>query len=80
MTAAARACQQEKLREQNARIRADRIKEDLAALERLRTYIVRQRRVIVPSDALLAAIDDYVEQLTGDRTALHMKGHSIGVG
>ncbi|QPF83881.1 hypothetical protein IC762_30130 [Bradyrhizobium genosp. L] len=62
----------------DAAIRTDRIKEDLLQLERLRTYIVRQRRVLVPSDALLLAIDDYVEQLTGDRTALHMKGHSIG--
>ena len=27
---------------------------------------------------LIEAIDDYVENLTGDRRALHTQGHSIG--
>ncbi|KJC52197.1 hypothetical protein UP06_03985 [Bradyrhizobium sp. LTSP857] len=30
------------------------------------------------SQRLIAAIDDYVEQLTGDRTRLHTQHHSIG--
>ena len=31
-----------------------------------------------PAHELIDAIDDYVQKLTGDRTALHAKNHKCG--
>lgn len=46
---------------------------DLAKLDDLRRFLIFGKKTSVPADALIAAIDDYAEKLTGDRTALHMK-------
>jgi hypothetical protein len=52
---------------------------DIAELDRLRRYLIRGRRAYgADAEKLRSAIDDYVEQLTGDRTALHAGSSSIG--
>jgi hypothetical protein len=51
---------------------------DLEELRRLRHHLIFNTKARVPATELLAAIDDYVEKLTGDRTALHASRHSIG--
>ena len=59
--------------------RAADIAADLAELDRLRCYLIRGRRAHgADGEKLRNAIDDYVEQLTGDRTKLHAKASSIG--
>jgi hypothetical protein len=41
--------------------------------------VIFRRRILDPDcEALMGAIDDYVEQLTGDRTVLHAKSAPIG--
>lgn len=50
---------------------------DLAELGRLRSYPIRARTAGY-ARPLIDAIDDYVEQISGDRTALHAKSSSIG--
>jgi hypothetical protein len=75
--AAARAYRQEKMREMDERIRAARVEADLVELERLRGYPIRER-MAGHTQSLIVAIDDYVEQITGDRTALHAKSAPIG--
>jgi len=59
--------------------RPPNIAADLAELGRLRCYVIRRGRAHgADGEKLRSTIDDYVEQLTGDRTALHAKSSSIG--
>jgi hypothetical protein len=76
--AAAKAYRQQKLQDMAREIHAERVKADLAELERLQKYLIFESATGCPSDALRSAIDDYVEALTGDRTALHSRSSSIG--
>jgi len=73
--AAARAYQQQKLREMAQQVQQERINADLVELDRLRNYLIFKSKTGCPSEALRSAIDDYVEALTGDRRALHGQGH-----
>ena len=75
--AAAKAYHEEKMRELMKAIAADRVMADLAELGRLRDYLIKARTAGHPRP-VIEAIDDYVEQITGDRTALHAKSSSIG--
>ena len=75
--AVAKACHQERMREMDERIRAARVGADLAELGRLRSYLIRARTAGY-ARPLIDAIDGYVEQISGDRTALHAKSSSIG--
>lgn len=76
--AAAKAYQQEKFKRWRDEAHAADVAADLEQLATLRKYLILGRRVAVPSRELIDAIDDYVEKLTGDRTALHAKSSSIG--
>jgi hypothetical protein len=76
--AAARAYPQQKLREMAEEIRRDRVNADLVELDRLLCYLIFKSESGGPREALLSAIDDYVEALTGDRRALHGQNSSIG--
>ncbi|MDA9477855.1 hypothetical protein XI03_25905 [Bradyrhizobium sp. CCBAU 65884] len=59
--------------------RAADVAADLAELDRLRRYLIFGRRAPgADAEKLCSAIDDYVEQLTGDRSALHARSSSIG--
>jgi hypothetical protein len=49
---------------------------DLIELDRLRRYLIFRSEAGGPREALLLAIDNYVEALTGDRGKLHDQGHS----
>jgi hypothetical protein len=52
---------------------------DLEALRVMRDYLIfRAKTRGFAYDRLKAAIDDYAEEITGDRTALHAKPASIG--
>jgi hypothetical protein len=59
---------------------AARVQADLAELGRLRHYLIfgTQARRSGDCDKLMNAIDDYVEEMSGDRTALHAKNHKCG--
>lgn len=72
------AFQREKLARWQDERRAAAIKQDMEQLDRLRRYLISGRQVHLPGRDLIDAIDDYVEKLTGDRTALHEKPSSIG--
>jgi hypothetical protein len=55
----------------------------LAALERTRDFAIQFRSAqkfgsdaMARADALQAAVDSMAEELTGDRTHFHLKGHS----
>jgi uncharacterized protein YcgI (DUF1989 family) len=76
--AAARAYHQQKLREMAQAIHKERVNADLVELERVRRYLIFKSETGRPRDALLSAIDDYVEALTGDRNGLHERHSSIG--
>jgi hypothetical protein len=77
--AAAKAWREERERKRREVEHAEDVKADLAELDRLRSYLIRGRRAFGPdAEKLQTAIDDYVEQLTGDRTALHTKPSGIG--
>lgn len=76
--AAARAHAAERDRQRREEARIEAVKADLAELDRLRNYLIFKKRAGVPHHDLTRAIDDYVEKLTGDRTALHAKSSSIG--
>jgi hypothetical protein len=76
--AAAKAWHEERERKRSAAARADAIKADLIELARLRHYLIFNRKAGGFAEPLIAAIDDYVGQLTGDRTALHTQNHRIG--
>lgn len=47
-------------------------------LDRFRRFLMQSR--LGHTSSLIDTIDDYVEQITGDRTALHAKSSSIGLG
>jgi hypothetical protein len=53
-----------------------RVAADLVELDRLRRYLIFKSESGGPREALLAAIEDYVEVLTGDRSRLHDHGRS----
>jgi hypothetical protein len=77
--AAAKAWREERQRQHREAERAEAVQVDLEELRRLRHYLIFRRRVLDPDrEALMVAIDAYVEQLTGDRTALHAKSAPIG--
>ncbi|MCD9825322.1 hypothetical protein [Bradyrhizobium japonicum] len=77
--AAAKAWHQERMRKRDEEARVADIAADLAELDRLRRYLIFGRRTHgADAEKLRSAIDDYVEQITGDRTALHAKFSSIG--
>lgn len=76
--AAARAYHQEQERKRQERAHAEAVAADLAELKVLRRYLIFGARARVPAEALIAAIDDYAEKLTGDRRVLHEPNHSIG--
>ncbi|WP_426611216.1 hypothetical protein [Bradyrhizobium sp. McL0616] len=59
---------------------AERVKADLAELEGLRRYLIFgiKARRSGNREKLMRAIDDYVEEMTPDRTALHGKNHKCG--
>lgn len=65
--------------EEQRRYEATRLEQrrHLAELEKLRRYLIYTPINRVSSEKLIAAIDDFAGELTGDRTALHDKGHSI---
>ncbi|MCP3399917.1 hypothetical protein [Bradyrhizobium sp. CCGB20] len=60
-----------------AEARAIAVEAELAELDRLRRFLIRER-TLGHTRPLIDAIDDYVEQITGDRTALHAKNHKCG--
>jgi hypothetical protein len=67
--AAAKAYQAEKLQRMRDEMYALEVAEDLKHLAALRRYLILGRTVHVPGRDLTEAIDDYVEKLTGNRTA-----------
>ncbi|MCW2219498.1 hypothetical protein M2232_003030 [Bradyrhizobium japonicum] len=77
--AAAKAWHQERMRKRDEAARAADIAADLDELDRLRRYLILGRRARgADAEKLRSAIDDYVEQLTGDRTRLHAQNHKCG--
>jgi hypothetical protein len=76
--AAAKAYHQERELKRREEARAIAVAADLEELRRLRDYLIFKAKVRIPHEDLTRAIDDYVEKLTGDRTALHAPHHSIG--
>ena len=77
--AAARAWHQLRMRQRAEEVRAEAIATDLAELGRLRHYLIfgrKDRRA--DREKLMSAIDDYVGEMTVDRTALHAKNHKCG--
>ncbi|MCP2132703.1 hypothetical protein [Bradyrhizobium ottawaense] len=77
--AAAKAWHSERMRLRVEAARAEAVASDLAELGRLRHYLVFGRKDgRADRDKLMKAIDDYVEEMTGDRTKLHAQGSSIG--
>lgn len=76
--AAARAYHQEQQRKRAEVAHAEAVAADLARLKELRRYLISGARARVPAEALIAAIDEHAEKLTGDRRALHEQNHSIG--
>lgn len=76
--AAAKAFREEQEAKRREAARLEAVNADLAQLEALRNYLIFRRQSEAPADALISAIDDYVEKLTGDRTKLHAPHHSIG--
>jgi len=57
--------------------RAEAVKVELIELDRLRSYLIKSRTLGHPRP-LIDAIDDYVEQITGDRTKLHAQDYKCG--
>jgi hypothetical protein len=76
--AAAKAYQEENQRKWREEAHAASVAADLEQLGALRKYLIFEWKAGVSADSLLDAIDDYAEQLTGDRRALHAQHHSIG--
>ena len=75
--AAAKAWQEEKQRRFHEQEHRLKVADDLEKLGEFRGYFLLHRKVAeVDADALIAAIDDHAERLTGDRRALHLKAHS----
>lgn len=76
--AAAKPYQQEKERRWREEARAAAVAADLEELRKLRHYLIFSAKARVPTRALIDAIDDHAEKLTGDRRTLHGHGYSIG--
>ncbi|MFK4522161.1 hypothetical protein ABIF90_000142 [Bradyrhizobium japonicum] len=77
--AAAKAYHEERMRQRAEEVRAEAVKADLAELGRLRHYLIFGRKDHrADREKLMKAIDDYVEEMTGDRTKLHVKNHKCG--
>ena len=76
--AAAKAFREEQERKRREEARAEAVQADLAELAKLRNYLIFHAKADVPAQALIDAIDDHVEKLTGDRRALHTQNHPIG--
>ena len=77
--AAGRAWAAEKKRRFEEEREAARRTADLEALRVIRDYLVLKARTRgFAHERLRLAIDDYAEEITGDRTALHAKPASIG--
>jgi hypothetical protein len=75
---AAKAYQQEKERRWREEARAAAVAADLEELSKLQHYLIFNVKARVPPRALIDAIDDHAEKLTGDRRILHSHAHSIG--
>ncbi|WP_426615241.1 hypothetical protein [Bradyrhizobium sp. McL0616] len=75
--AAAKAYHQERMHWRAEEVRAAAVKAELVELDRLRSYLIKNMTLGF-REPLINAIDDYVEQITGDRTALHTKNHKCG--
>jgi hypothetical protein len=75
---AAKAYQQEKERRWREEARAAAVAADLEELSKLQHYLIFNVKARVPPRALIDAIDDHAEKLTGDRRILHRHAHSIG--
>ena len=76
--AAAKAYQEEKQRKWREEAHAAAVAADLEQLAALRKYLLFNRKAGISAESLIEAIDDYVENLTGDRRALHAQHQSIG--
>lgn len=76
--AAAKAYQEEKQRKWREEAHSAAVAADLEQLATLRNFLIFKSRSGVPREALMSAIDDYAERLTGDRRALHAQHQSIG--
>jgi hypothetical protein len=77
--AAAKAWHEERMRQRDEEARAQAVAADLAELRRLRHYLIFGRKDLrADRQKLMTAIDDYVGEMTGDRTALHAKSSPIG--
>jgi hypothetical protein len=76
--AAAKAYAAEKERKFQEERRKEAAAADLKELGALRHYLMFDLKSGLSPDALIKAIDDFAERLTGDRRALHAKNHSIG--
>lgn len=76
--AAARAFREDQERKRRESAHTDAVKADLAELEKLRRYLILEWKSGSRPQALIDALDDTAEQLTGDRTALHAKSAPIG--
>ena len=68
--AAAKAWHEERMRKLDEQAEAVRVKKDLAELDRLRRYLIfgTQARRGGNREKLMAAIDDYVEEMTDGRS------------
>ncbi len=72
--AAAKAWHDERQRQHREDQHKANVATDLQKLGEFRDYFQRGRKVVLHDDnALIVAIDDYAERLTGDRKALHSK-------
>lgn len=77
--AAARAWHRERMRQRAEEVRAEAIAVDLVELGRLRHYLIFGRKDHrADREKLMQAIDDYVQEMTGDRTMLHAQNHKCG--
>ena len=77
--AAAKAWREYRDHQRRETDRAADIAADPAELGRLRRYLIFDLRAPgADAEKLRSAIDDYVEELTGDRTKLHAGSSSIG--
>lgn len=74
--AAAKVWHEERERQRHELAQAEAVKAELAELDRFRRYLMQNR--LGHTWPLIEAIDDYAEQITGDRTSLHAHNHSIG--
>ncbi|MDN3274157.1 hypothetical protein QWJ07_07885 [Frankia sp. RB7] len=74
--AIAKAHRQQDNRKLGETIDTHRVKADLVELDRLRSYLVKNKTAGY-TRWLLDSIDDYVEQITGDRMTLQRKSSKV---